>query len=43
MWKTKNFSQRVAESNVEHKHLLQEHIDNGMATDDNVATTNVNI
>ncbi len=35
-------NQRVAESNVEHEHLLQEGIDNGMTIDDNVVTININ-
>ncbi len=35
--------QRVAESNVEHDYLLWEGNDNRLATNDNVATTTVNI
>ncbi len=41
--KKPKLEQKVAESNVEHNNLLQEGIDNGMATDDNVTSTNVNI
>ncbi len=36
-------NQRVAESNVKHEHLLWEGIENGVATDDNVATTTFSI